>query len=776
MAYIRSRKHSKPASKTQPAFSPLIAAAALAMPLVAHAQQADQTQTLPAVQVRSAAEVPYKAETTTSPKYTEPLVNTPQTITVIKKELMDQQHATTLTEALRNTPAVGTFSLGENGNTNLGDSVMMRGFDASSAIFVDNVRDAGQVSRDMFSVEQIEVLKGPAGTDSGRGSPTGSINLVTKQANMEDAFSASASYGSWNQKRVTADWNKSINQDNGTAFRINLLKQDSGVPGRHVVENDRQGIAAAFAYGLGSDTRLFVDFLHYEQNDVPDGGVPTIGLPSSNPGKTAAKLANAAPVSSSNFYGLSSDHNEVNADRFTVRFEKDFSSDLKLQNTTRYARTKQDYRLTSFMWTAANLNLTSSNPADWTMARSNVNIRDNQINEILTNQTYVTAKLNTGTLQHTLFGGVEFTREKQTTDGFTYSGALPAANLDNPNPDAGQGTFRITPNGTLDGSGKTDTVSAYLFDTIKFNEQWSINGGVRVDHYNTNYDCGSTFNTTQNVWSCAASVNTTTTPSPVIRPLSQGSSGNLFNWKLAGIYKPTENSSLYALYATSQQPPGGNNFTLSASPNSGDNPNFDPQKTKTVEVGTKWDVLNKKLALTAAIYRTEVNNDIEQQTDGTYAQVGKKRVQGIELGASGALTDKWAVSAGYSYMDTKVLSRVNVTAAGTGDGLAYTPKNAFTLWTTYELPKGFSIGGGTRYVSGLTKPSDGADALGTPSSSQAYWVVDAMASYIVNKNLDFQLNLYNLFDKEYVAGINKSGYRYAPGIPRSAMLTANFKF
>jgi catecholate siderophore receptor len=775
LATIRSRKHSTPVSRPlQPALPPLIAAA-LAMPLAAHAQQADQTQTLPAVQVQSTADVPYKADTTVSPKYTQPLVDTPQTITVIKKELMDQQRATTLTEALRNTPAVGTFSLGENGSTNLGDSVFMRGFDASSAIFIDNVRDAGQISRDMFNVEQIEVLKGPAGADNGRGSPTGSINLVTKQAHQGDAFDASASYGSWSQKRVTADWNKSLNKDNGTAFRINLMKQDSGVPGRHEVENDHQGIAAAFAYGLGSDTRVFVDFLHYEQNDVPDGGVPTIGLPGSNPGKTAAKLAGAAPVNSANFYGLSSDHNDVNADRFTVRFEKDLSPDVKLQNTTRYARTKQDYQLTSYMWTAANLNLTSANPADWTMARSNVNIRDNQINDILTNQTYVTAKLNTGTLQHTLFGGVEFTREKQTTDGFTYSGALPAANLYNPNPDAGQGSFKRTSNDALDGSGKTDTVSAYLFDTIKFNEQWSINGGIRVDHYNTDYDCGATYNTTQKVWNCAASVSTTTS-TPAIQHLSQGSSGNLFNWKLAGIYKPTENSSLYALYATSQQPPGGSNFSLSAAPNSGDNPNFAPQKTKTAEVGTKWDVLNKRLALTAAIYRTEVNNDIELQSDGTYAQVGKKRVQGVELGAVGAITDKWSVSAGYSYMDTKVLSNVNVTAAGTGDGLAYTPKNAFTLWTTYELPKGFTIGGGARYVGGLTKLSDGADALGTPPSTEGYWVFDAMASYIMNKNVDFQLNLYNLFNKDYVAGINKSGYRYTPGTPRAAMLTANVHF
>lgn len=768
MAYIRSRKHSKPASKTtQPALNPLIAVAALAMPLAAHAQQAEQTQTLPAVQVRSAAEVPYKAETTASPKYTEPLVNTPQTITVIKKELIDQQGATTLTEALRNSPGVGAFYLGENGNTSTGDTVFMRGFDASNAIFVDNVRDSGSVTRDMFSVEQVEVLKGPAGTDTGRGSPTGSINLVTKQANKEDAFSASASYGSWNQKRVTADWNKLINADNGTAFRVNLMKQDSGVPGRHEVENDRTGIAAAFAYGLGTSTRLFVDVLHAEQNDVPDGGVPTIGLPGysspvqvasgSTPAIPARPYVTAAPkVNSSNFYGLSSDHNDVTADRFTVRVEHDFSPDVKLQNTTRYAKTSQDYQLTSFMGSAPNL--LTPNPSDlstWTIARSNPTLKD-QTNEILTNQTYVTAKLQAGGLQHTLFGGVELTQEKQEAVSFrsagnSGNGTLPAANLYNPNPNVGQGTFQRIPLAVNEG--KTDTVSAYLFDTVKFNERWSVNGGVRVDHYDTDF-IGAPSNST-------------------VRQ-SFHTSGNLVNWKLAGIYKPTLDSSVYALYATSQQPPGGSSFSLSASANSADNPNFDPQKTKTIEVGTKWDVLDKRLALTAAVYRTNIENNVEQDvTSGQYFQTGEKRVQGLELGAVGSITSNWSVSAGYSLMKTEVVSGAIVTQSKE-NVLAYTPKHAFTAWTSYKLPKGFTIGGGARYVSSLSKGSDGA--VGTPASTDAYWVFDAMAGYTLNKNVDFQLNLYNLFDKEYVAAINKSGYRYTPGTPRSALLTANIKF
>ena len=120
---------------------------------------------------------------------------TPQTITVIKRELIEQQGAQTLTEAMRNAPGVGAFFLGENGSTNTGDAIYMRGFDTSSSIFVDGVRDMGSISRDLFNIEQIDVLKGNAGTDSGRSAPTGSINLSSKQANMENATSVNLSVG-----------------------------------------------------------------------------------------------------------------------------------------------------------------------------------------------------------------------------------------------------------------------------------------------------------------------------------------------------------------------------------------------------------------------------------------------------------------------------------------------------------------------------------------------------------------------------------------------------
>lgn len=759
MAHIKSRKH--PIARR---LNCSVAVAAAVMALPAYAQQADdaakQAGTLPQITVQGETES-YKADTVSSPKFTQPLLNTTQTISVIKKEIVQQQGGTTLTEALRNTPGVGTFSLGENGNTNTGDAIYMRGFDTSSSIFVDGVRDLGAVSRDVFNIEQIEVTKGPAGTDNGRGSPTGSINLVSKQPSLKEAYSGSASYGSADFKRVTADLNKPLeNIEAGAAFRVNLLKEDAGVAGRDEVKNDRQGIAAAFAYGLKTNTRTYLNYLHVDQNNRPDGGVPTIGLPGYS--SSNAILNGAAKPDPSNFYGSKQDYEDVTADMFTAKIEHDFSADTKIQNVTRYGKTSQDYLLTGFM---------QIDPATLTLARTS-QIKD-QENEIWANQTTLTTKFNTGDVKHAVVAGVEFVKEKQTTVGYGSDslGTLAPADLYNPDPNARRVGYNPARDGT-DTNGQTDTISAYLFDTIELTPQWLINGGIRVDQYDTDYESAVIGTGVLGV-DCTRRCNGY--PKGKLAQVPKASkSGTLFTWKLGVLYKPTENSSLYASYATSKQPPGGANFSISAT--GGNNSEaFDPQSTRTAEIGGKWDVIDGKLAVTGAIYQTTVSNEVEQDPIDTtvYTQTGKKRVKGIELGVVGNITPAWAISAGYTTMDTEIVKGAINTADGSS-ALPYTPKQAFTAWTTYKLPGGFTVGGGARFVDTLHKQKDGATDV--PKYVDSYWVYDAVIGYRINKNADLQLNLYNLTDKEYVASINKSGYRYFPGIERSARLTLNVKF
>src|SRR6185312_9204538 len=252
-------------------------------------------------------------------------------------------------------------------------------------------------------------------------------------------------------------------------------------------------------------------------------------------------------------------------------------------------------------------------------------------------------------------------------------------------------------------------------------------------------------------------------------------SDNLPNYKLGVLYKPVASGSIYANFAMSQQPPGGNTLTFSSSANSLDNPALDPEKARTIELGTKWSVLDDRLLLSGALYRTTVDNQLVQDpTDAThYDQIGSKRVQGVEISAVGKLGENWAISAGYTIMDSKVVDGSAVTADGSS-ALAYTPKSAFTAWATWHLPFNLTLGGGARYAGELKRGTDGA--IGTPEFTRSYWVFDAVASYPVSQRVDLQLNVYNLFDKDYVASINKSGYRYIPGAPRSAMLTVNMHF
>ncbi|CAN5394930.1 catecholate siderophore receptor Fiu [soil metagenome] len=799
MAYIKSRKHA--VARAVPPLSSVAAATLMVLALPVGAQ----TNTLKEVRVQdSGAASDYKADTSANSKFTAPLVDTPQTIAVIKEQIIREQGATTLSEALRNTPGASAFYLGENGNTSTGDAIYMRGFDSSSSIFIDGIRDLASVSRDTFNIEQVEVVKGPAGTDVGRTSPTGYINLITKKPKLEDSFSGSVGLGSDSFKRGTIDWNKSLSGDNGVgaAFRLNAMAEDSDVAGRDVVKNKRWAIAPSLALGLNTPTRTFLDYVHVKQNNIPDGGVPTIGLPGySNPdalrlGATRRTfLDTAARVDSSNFYGTTSDFDNVESDIFSVRIEHDITPDVTIRNTTRYGKTTQDYMLTSFMGAGRTVNATTGalvpltaassylatpvagDPSTWTITR-NSPTNKLQENTIFANQTSVSAKFKTGSIGHTMNAGVELMQESQKSSNFygqgfpgiltTYApaGAWPAANLYAPDPNV-TGYNRIQ-NGT-GSKGTTDTIGIYAFDTLKFNDQWSLTGGLRLDHYSTDY--------TSTALTLAAGTGAAAgTQVRSVAATDLTLSDNLVTGKIGIVYKPAENGSIYAAYGTAAQPPGGANFALSSggTGNSAARIDFEPQKAKTYEIGTKWDVLNKHVALTAAVYRTEVSNEVVQDAASSlYYQTGKKQVQGIELGAAGAITDAWGVSAGFTTMDTKVKSGPVVLADGS-TALAYTPKNAFTSWTTYVLPFGLTIGAGARFNGKLHRGTDGA--VGTPAYIDSYWVVDAMASYRINKNVDLQFNLYNVFDKDYVAAINKSGYRYTPGTPRSARITANFAF
>lgn len=737
-------------------------------------QAADnKPQEMKKISVQGTEETP-KVDEVSSPKFTQPLLDTPQTIAVISSEVLQQQQTTTLSQALRNTPGV-TFLLGENGNTSTGDSIFMRGFDTQGSIFVDGIRDLGTISRDTFNTEQVEVAKGPSGPDNGRGAASGYINMATKVPQANDFSRSTISYGTGENSRVTGDLNQYF-EGADMALRLNAMVQDGGVDGRDHVEKNSWAIAPSLALGLNSDTRAYFYLLHTKQDNRPDGGVPTVGLDGFFNAAFAAGGANEgvqpAKVDRDNFYGSLSDFDDVEGTMFTARIEHDFNDNLHLRNTSRYGKSEQQYILTGVNTVTA----TDPNPDAWTVSRSRQT--KFQENTVLTNQTNLTATFNTGTFEHALTSGLEFIYEKQYNPTYVGQGTLaPAgsaaganlANLYNPNPRDPVTGRDLVRNGAFT-KGDTTTVGAYLFDTISFAEHWEVTGGIRLDDYKTQFESAT----------LSTAATNPTLPVGTLVPADLQSSDTLFAYKVGVIYKPVENGSIYLSYATSRQPPGGNNFTLSTATtgnNAVNNPNVDPQKSTNVELGTKWEIDDGALALTGAIFRSENENDLVQNdpTDpSAIQQLGKKRVQGVELGVVGRVTDAWQLSAGIAKMDTEVLEG---TATQNGAQINWSPELTFTSWTTYQLPFGLTIGGGVRYVDTVFRQVNNSFTA-TTNTPQApdYWVVDAMLSYVIGEHLTVQLNGYNLADELYVASLNNGGSRYSPGAPRSAVLSFSVDF
>ncbi len=763
MSFIQSKKHPTLSRST------LASALLLALPVVAQPTSSqNEPGKMAEVKVTAdAIEPEFIAEKASSAKQVKPLVDTPQTIVVVKKELFKQQAAVTLSDTLRNTPGI-TMLMGENGNTATGDSIFMRGFDTQSSIYVDGIRDLGTISRDTFNTEQVEIAKGPAGVDNGRGSSSGYINLSSKMAGLEDFTAGSVTVGTGSHKRVTADVNRALSVENA-AVRVNLLRQDSGVVGRDVVENNTTGIATSLAFGLDTDTRTTLNLLHVQQDNIPDGGISTAGLPGYYSAAYKAAFPNndgpaIAEVASENFYGSTEDFDHILADMLTLRVEHDFNDKVSLQNTSRYGVSSQEYVLTGINALALPA-ATKTDPATWTVTRSRQG--KDQKNQILTNQTNVTAAFSAAGVTHTVASGMEFSYESQRN----YTLGLPTgvtqvnANLYQPST---SDTFALPVRTGAKTDGATSTAAIYLLDTIDLNDQWQISAGLRAEHYSTTTD----------IITVQAAATPQTIPVGTLLGSDAKSSNNLLSYKIGTVYKPTADGSVYLSYATSQLPPGGANFSLSTSTTNQNNPMLAPQKGSNLELGTKWNLLDNKLFATAAVFESVNKNELVRDDVNTYFSAGEKTVRGMEFGLVGMPLSGLELSAGLALLDPEITRGARYSAATTeGAVIQWTPKTTFTLWGNYKLEQ-FSFGGGARYMDSV-KRSNTVNLDPTANSMLEvpdYWVVDAMAAYDVSPSVQVQLNLFNLLDEEYISSLNNGGSRYFAGTPRSAKLGVNFAF
>jgi catecholate siderophore receptor len=766
----------------------LLALALLGIPFAAQAQQAPQgdrdTEVIDVTGRTGRMRVDVSANT----KITRSLLDTPQTVQVVTQDMLREQGSTSLMDALRNTPGI-TMQLGENGNTSAGDTFQMRGFSTSTSTFVDGIRDLGAVSRDAFNLEQVEIAKGPAGADVGRGAASGYINLITKQPMRDIDTAVTAGYGTADNKRLTFDTGTNLGETG--AARINVLFADGGVAKRNEVSNRNISLAPSVAWGLGTSTRFYALSQHIRQDNTPDGGISGLGrgyqvLPYYNTTAngvttttdTAATRALAAAINSApaidreNYYGYSGDSEEVDADMLTFRAEYDLSANTVIRNVARAGRTEMERVLSGTNSPAVNANtvnpanaayLNPNSPASWTFTPSRQGL--DRMDEILTNQTSFNSTLMTGSVEHALTGGLEFMYERQkslsfgtaaaTINGVSHAAvANPAANFYAPDPAVVRGT--PYPTGAFT-DGDTTTTALYLFDSMELNSRWLLSAGLRYENYKTETET-------------AAVTNSVVT---LNAPLS--ADDNLLSWKVGAVYKPVENGSVYVSYATSQTPPGSANFVLSGTANNQNNGALDPQETDNVELGTKWSLLDEQLSLSAAWFSTENSKQASFDDLGNPLQIGRTVVEGVEIAAVGQITNFWQISAGLTHMDAETEDQQNSTGVDT-IGVRWTPELSATLWTSYTAGD-LTFGGGARYFSDQDRNITASTAPATGIATiPSYWVADAMAAYRVSEQINVRLNLYNLTDEEYLETLNNGGNRIRLGQPRSVWVTGEYRF
>ena len=690
-----------------------------------------------------------------SPKFTASLLDTPRAITVVPQAIINDTASTTLVDALRTVPGI-TFGAGEGGNP-VGDRPFIRGFDAGADVFVDGIRDTGSQSRETFDIEQIDVIKGPSSAYSGRGAAGGSINIATKAPLAENRSSASVGVGTDDYRRGTLDTNVLLSEH--TAARLNVMAHQADVAGRDVVGGKRFGLAPSITFGLKTPTRLTLDYYHLNTNEMPDSGLPLDGPYTTGP---FAGTGSGAPVKTDrdNFYGLvGRDFRKTRADIGTIRLEHDFDR-FTLRNTARYGKTGNHY-----IWT--NPDDSSGNvPNGWVYRSPKTRIADTRT---WVDQLDLSGSFATGSLQHSVAGGLEFSQEKTAVDNYTVTvppapgdtsrvcGALQIANyactpLAAPNPyDPWLGSVTVTGNPTRT---TTRGQAAYVFDTVTFNEHWLANVGARYDRYRTE----------------AVGVNTSVRSGP-LGPFDYRNASNFLTWQAGLVFKPLEGGSVYASWGTSANPAG-----VASGEGSGDNANLGvttadlaPQKSRNIELGTKWDLFGNRLSVSGAVFRSELTNARVQVDAATTALAGSKRVDGAEISVSGNLTRQWMVFAGYTYLDASLTDNGPFNALDNGNRFPNTPRHSASVWTTYAIAPRLTIG-------------VGAFAMGKVYGNvqNTKWVpgyvrYDAMAAWRVNDRLSLQLNVQNLSDKTYFDKIYTTHYAsVAPG--RSALLSANFSF
>jgi catecholate siderophore receptor len=736
-----------------------------------------------------------------SPKATAPLLDTPQTITVVSEQTIRKQNLQTLRDALQTIPGI-TFGAGEGGG-GYGDSINLRGYSASNDITVDGVRDSAQYSRtDPFNLQQIEVYNGANSVFNGSGSVGGTINLVSKVPTAETLTIVQGSLGTDEYRRAAVDGNVRVGEQ--AAVRLNAAYHHNDVPGRDVEKFERWGVAPAITIGIDGPTSLTLAYVHQEDENTPVYGVPYF--------QNAIVDGFIPGASRSDYFGVENlDRQDQVVDRLTATFRHEVSEAVSVRNLSRWQRVAQ-YSVTSAPQGTFCLASTGLQPVT-TTATSTVGaacpaglprgfylpsgprglVRD-QENQLLHNQTDIRVLTGEkGGLRNTLNIGVSGSIEDyaittasllRNADG---SAVAPLPLIDIADPDT---NYRGPLNFTITAQSKAETgnLAVYAFDTLELGRYFELNGGVRWEHQRASF---------RNLPLAVVPPGTT-----ALTPLQQRPQENrerLFSYRVGGVFHPVKHVSVYAGYGVAKTPSSATvrlGCGVPTTAAAADPCATAPETARNYEVGVKAGLFGRRLEATAAAFRNERTNYRVPSNDpalpaGLQVLDGRSRVDGIALGLSGTITPDWTVFANYTYLDGGVRQSISdrdldagLPDPQAGSVLVQTPEHSGSLFTTYKLPFGLELGYGLTY--------QGPVALNAPVANQPiqfraddYLIHRAYLAYSFANGLTAQLNVQNFTDERYVTAVRSNvnatsgvvtGGWATPGDRRQAVLSLFYSF
>ena len=689
----------------------LSSALILALPGTAVAQEAQATLSEILVTGQSRGYVAVNSVTAT--KTDTPLLDVPQSVTVVTRQQLDDQAVRSLGEVLRYVPGV-TLGQGE-GNR---DQITLRGQNTSADFFLDGVRDDTQYYRGLYNLERVEVLKGPYALIFGRGGGGGIVNRVQKTPSAGGAFAggraSTNSFGAWD---LSADVNAPLGDR--AALRVNAVYEDLANH-RDVYEGERYAVNPYVAVDFGAGWKAGLSYEYVHDDRVTDRGVPSLG---------------GAPITGyrDQFFGVPGvNRTTLEAHILKGRIDGALTPDLAFSTTVLFGDYDKVYT-----------NVFANGPATaqtGTVPLSAYTDPTTRRNLLL--QSSLVWDLTTGTVGHKILFGLEYGDQDSTNQ--RRNGVLSNATFNLANPVFPTVSFPALNRDTVS---NVKSVSAYVQDQISLGERFDIVAGLRFDRFDIE------------------GVELQPNPRPFARVDEKVSP------RIGVIFKPQESLSIYGSFSQSFLPRSGDQFlNLSVTQQ-----NLEPERFTNHEVGVKWDV-RPNLNLTAALFQLDRTNattpdpanptpDPADPTRPTTTNVGETRTQGIELAATGRIRPNWQMAAGYAYQDAALKGNDTVR-------LAQVPEHQFSLWNRYDVTDRLGFGLGVVHQSSQYAAIRTSAAT---TRLPAFTRVDAAVFYDLSDTLQLQVNVENLFDRSYFPDAHNNN-NISTGAPLNGRVTLSARF